>query len=295
MTRTALKLDRVNYVPRSPLKYQGSKQAVAPQILHYFPAGPIKHYIEPFVGGLGMLLAVMRSGRKVEHYFASDANAELINTYWMLATKTALVIAELKRLEGAYNALDEPGQERFYYSMRDSVTLASTQAAARMIFLNKTGFNGMYRVNKAGEFNIPHGKPSNRQLTKTICDVENLTAVAEALKRVALSTGDFNSALVNNAQPGDVVYFDSPYYPTSDTASFTAYTKEGFTEKDQERLAVLFERVAHRGVHVYLSNSDTPWVRDRYRAFRQVAIYANRSSSAQVSGRGITQELLVIG
>jgi len=161
---------------------------------------------------------------------------------------------------------------------------------ARMIFLNKTGFNGLYRVHSKGQFNVPLGRYKN----PLICDKDNLKAVSKALLQVELHQESFDKVL-DRAKRGDFVYFDPPYVPLSETANFVGYDQNGFGVSDQERLAEVFSRLAHRGVKVMLSNSDTPWVQERYKAFRQVKVMAKRLVNTRAYRRGPISEILVLG
>jgi DNA adenine methylase len=208
-------------------------------------------------------------------------NAELIDCYEAVQNHVDDVIRALKkhRYEAAY-----------YYRVRETnpASLSLPERAARTIFLNKTGFNGLYRVNRAGRFNVPFGRYTN----PLICDESNLRACATALEGVELGRHGF-AAVVERAQKGDFVYFDPPYVPVSRTADFTSYVSGGFGLAEQKRLAKVFAKLASKGVQVMLSNSDTPTVRDLYRRFRIDRVLASRSINSDGARRGKVGEVVV--
>jgi DNA adenine methylase len=170
----------------------------------------------------------------------------------------------------------------------DSAALRLAQRAARTIYLNKTGYNGLYRVNRAGKFNVPMGRYSN----PLFCDPENLQACSKALQGVDLRVADFEDVAAR-AKAGDFVYFDPPYVPVSDSADFTSYVPGGFGADQQRRLASVFAQLTRRGVHAMLSNSDTPAVRELYRRFRIHGVLAARCINSRGSRRGKVGEVVV--
>jgi DNA adenine methylase len=180
----------------------------------------------------------------------------------------------------------------YFYRVRaqQPEALSLVERAARMIYLNRCGFNGLYRVNAAGRFNVPFGRYRNPR----ICDADNLQAVARALRGVELERAPFERVL-ERAAPGDVVYFDPPYVPLSTTARFTSYARDGFGPDAQQRLAEVFSALAGRGVRVMLSNSDTPLVHELYAGFRRDAVQARRAVNSRKDRRGPVGELLVLG
>jgi DNA adenine methylase len=179
-----------------------------------------------------------------------------------------------------------PGSHRCLWS---STVEYVGEVDARMIFLNKSGFNGLFRVNSKGQFNVPFGRYKN----PLICDNDNLKAAAQALRQVELHQESFEKVL-DRAKRGDFVYFDPPYVPLSETANFVGYAQNGFGVSDQERLAEVFACLAHRGVKVMLSNSDTTWVQEHYEGFRQVKVMARRLVNTRGDRRGPISELIVI-
>ena len=170
----------------------------------------------------------------------------------------------------------------------DRATLPLAERAARTIYLNKTGYNGLYRVNRAGKFNVPMG----RYKSPLLCDAANLRACSVALRGVDLRVDDFED-VASRAKAGDFVYFDPPYVPVSDSAAFTSYVPGGFGADQQRRLAEVFTTLARRGVYAMLSNSDTPTVRELYRGFRIDSVLAARFINSRGSRRGKIGEVLV--
>jgi DNA adenine methylase len=220
-------------------------------------------YFEPFVGGGAVFFRLGPAEATV-----GDANAELVHCWTMVRDRTEELIDALA--EYVYD------KER-YYAVRAirPEELKPIPRAARTLYLNRTGFNGLYRVNKSGGFNVPFG----RYTKPLICDRANLRACAGFLANTELRCGDFVD-LVENAQAGDFAYFDPPYAPVSATSNFTDYRPGGFGWSDHERLAKTFERLARRGVKVVLSNSDAPGVRGLYEALKapNLKVHVDRKS-----------------
>jgi DNA adenine methylase len=257
------------------LKWVGGKGRLIVQLRPHLPA-PFKRYFEPFAGGAALFFALAPSRASL-----TDVNAELIDCYRTVRDRVDDVIVALRRHRYA---------PEHYYRVRalDPARLKLPERAARTIYLNKTGYNGLYRVNRAGKFNVPMGRYTN----PTVCDPENLRACSAALQGVELERRDF-AEQASRAKPGDFVYFDPPYDPMSATAAFTSYAPGGFGLDAQRRLADLFAALARKGVHVVLSNSDTPLVRELYRSFRITPILAARSINSRGSRRGKVGEVLV--
>ena len=257
------------------LKWAGGKGQLLAQFRPLLPPSRDR-YFEPFVGGASLFFAL---GPPVATL--SDVNAELIDCYRAVRDDVEQVIAALN--EHRYSA-------DHYYEVRatDPASLPLAQRAARTIFLNKTGYNGLYRVNRAGRFNVPMGRYRN----PSFCDPENLRACSLALRGVGLEVRDFG-AVLQAAQPGDFVYFDPPYVPASPTADFTSYVPGGFGPQEQERLGSVFETLAEREVFVMLSNSDMPAVRRLYEGFRIDRVSAARSINSRGVSRGKVAEVVV--
>lgn len=263
------------------LKWVGGKTKLLPEILPRLPE-KIPTYYEPFLGGGAVFFALAAEGR-FKRAALADANLELADTYLALAHKPLEVIKHLSK---------HVYEESYYYAVRESRPRSLAARAARMIYLNRTGFNGLYRVNQKGGFNVPFGRYTN----PTICDQENLLAVSALLRRstVAVAGDDFEDA-VKKARKGDVVYFDPPYVPVSKTANFTSFVKGGFDAAEHLRLRDCFRALDDRGVHVLLSNSDTPFVRRLYEGFRISKVKAPRRVNSKGDKRGDVTELLISG
>ena len=261
-------------------KWAGSKRYLLPKILPRLPE-KIGTYYEPFLGGGAVFFALAAEGR-FKRAVIADANEELIDTYLALVDPFALIERLSKHVY----------EESYYYAVRDSRPRLLAARAARMIYLNRTGFNGLYRVNRKGEFNVPFGRYTN----PTICDEDNLLAVAAVFRRrkVTVFCADFEAA-VKKARKGDAVYFDPPYVPLSSTSDFTAFTKSGFNEAEHVRLRDCFKALDERGVHVLLSNSNTPLVRRLYKGFRISKVQAPRRVNSKGNKRGNVTELLISG
>jgi DNA adenine methylase len=261
--------------PRPFLKWAGGKGQLLSALRPYVPPG-YRRYFEPFLGGGALFF-----DRLPEKGVLSDVNAEIVGCYVAVRDQVDKLIRALKvhRYEADH-----------YYAVRDTDphSLAPIERAARTIFLNKTGFNGLYRVNRSGKFNVPFG----RYARPLICDEDNLRACSKALAKVELVVADFEGA-VARARLGDFVYFDPPYVPLSRTATFTAYAAGGFGLEQQQRLAALFARLAGRGVHVLLSNSDVPEIRTLYAAYRIETVKATRTINSKATRRGPVSEVLV--
>ncbi|MBM4363608.1 MAG: DNA adenine methylase [Deltaproteobacteria bacterium] len=272
--------------PRAPLrpvlKWAGGKTSSLPEILAALP-GKIDTYYEPFVGGGAVFFALASEGR-FERAVLGDGNSELVDLYRALKKDVGAVIALLRRYR--YDS-DQ------YYEVRAQrpEDLDLPERAARTIYLNKTGFNGLYRVNAQGLFNVPFGRHAN----PTICDEPLLRTVASALRsaRAKLEVADF-ARTVRDAKPGDAVYLDPPYAPVSATANFTAYRGGGFGEEEQERLAKLLGELSRRKVHAVLSNSDTELTRRLYTGWDIREVEVARRINSRGTGRGAVTELLVV-
>ena len=211
----------------------------------------------------------------------SDVNPSLVDVYLALRDCVDEVIRALRR---------HRHEEDYYYKTRalQPGGLSLPERAARVIYLNKTCYNGLYRENRAGQFNVPFG----RYKIPTICDEPNLRAASQALQSVRIACRHFSSVL-DAAQPGDFVYIDPPYHPVSKTANFTAYDRNGFGEKDQIQLRDVFSELARNGVQAMLSNSDTPFIRGLYAGFAISRVYATRAVNSKADSRGKVTEVIV--
>lgn len=268
-------------VPRPFLKWAGGKTQLADALLERMPI-VFNTYHEPFVGS-GALFFRMYRERRVRRAILSDLNAELINTY--LAIRDC--VSEVIRLLSEF-----PHSKEFYYSIReqDPWQLSLPERAARMIYLNKTGYNGLYRVNRQGKFNVPFG----RYKSPKYLDEENLLAVSQALQGVDILCAPFETVL-ERVVPGDWVYFDPPYMPLSQTANFTSYHANGFRLSDQEHLRDVCVELSKNKVYVMLSNSEAEPIRSLYSLpyFIIDEVLANRAINCNGAKRGKITELVI--
>jgi DNA adenine methylase len=266
------------------LKWAGGKKQLLSAFANlYPPAGSFAGYHEPFLGSGAVFFQVRRYLRP-RRLALSDDNRELIETFVAIRDEVEAVIAELARHK------EKHGEEHFY-RVRDQLPLDLFPAAraARFIYLNRTCFNGLYRVNSRGRFNVPMGSYAN----PAILDAEGLRAASASLAGAEIAAQPFAQVL-ERAKRGDFVYFDPPYVPVSDTAYFTAYTRGSFGPRDQTQLADVYRQLSERGCRLMLSNSDTPLVRDLYRGFRLVELQARRSINSRADRRGPVGELVVM-
>lgn len=257
------------------LKWVGGKRQLLDQMRPHLPVR-FGRLHEPFVGGGALFFALQPRRASL-----SDNNARLVATYRGVRDEPGRVIELLK---------EYPHDKDFFLEARDWAIddRPDAEIAAWFIYLNKTGYNGLYRVNKRNRFNVPFG---NYRRPK-ICDEGGLRAASKALQGVRLEQGDF-AATARRARKGDLVYFDPPYVPLSMTSDFTKYTSTGFDADDQRRLRDVALVLKARGVHVLLSNSSAAWVRELYCDFELIEVRARRAVNCQPSGRGEVKELLI--
>ena len=250
------------------LKWAGGKTQLLDSLLPKVPASYGK-YIEPFLGGGAMFFAL-----QPEHAVIADSNPELINVYRQVANHVDEVIEYLCKYENS---------EAEFYAVRNQNwnALPPAEAAARTLFLNHTCFNGLYRVNKQGQFNVPYGRYKNPK----VCDVEGLYAASSALKKAEILCGDYFLVLEHYAQPGDFVFLDPPYLPVSAYSDFKRYTKEQFYEGDHIELAKCVMRLHERGCHVLLTNSNHPLVYELYAPFAIDVVQTKRHISCNGNSR----------
>ena len=268
------------------LKWAGGKTALLPELLKAAPK-QIETYYEPFLGG-GALFFALQAEKRFKQAVLSDSNKELINAYTQVRDNLDHLIRALQVHQSKYRAAED--RSEYYYTIRGKHLTCDLGGAANLIFLNKTCFNGLYRVNSKGHFNVPHGKYQN----PTICDERNLRAVSEALQGVTLKVADFATAPAA-AGSGDFAYFDPPYVPVSETAYFTAYTAKYFGAEDQARLASTASKLADQGADVALSNSGHPDVVAMYASdlFKLNEVSVRRSINSDARGRGPVREYLI--
>jgi len=275
--------------PKPFVKWVGGKRQLLQQFrdLNLYPPHEFNPetatYFEPFVGGGAMFFDLLP-----KRAILSDMNSELVKTYNVIKNDVSGLIKKLKEHQKKNN-------KEYFLKVRaqDFKKLSDVDVAARFIYLNRTCFNGMFRVNSSGQFNVPFGDNKN----PLICDEDNLRKVHDAMKHTNIFHQDYKKVL-EKAKKGDFVYFDPPYYPVSKTAAFTSYTKEGFLEKEQAELRDTFVELHKRGCFVMLSNSDTKFINDLYSGLdKKITIhkvYASRAVNSKASGRGKIKEVVVI-
>jgi DNA adenine methylase len=272
---------RRGLLPAPFLKWAGGKGQLLREILGRMPDPIAGTYVEPFLGGGAVFFELVRRGRIARARLA-DRNPDLIATYRAVRDDVEGVIAALAR---------HRNDEEHYYEVRalepDSLPLA--ERAARTIFLNRVGYNGLYRVNASGRFNVPFGRYRNPK----ICDPDGLRAASAALSLAEIEIADFEETC-SGASAGDVVYLDPPYLPLSKTASFTAYSG-GFGEEEHRRLSSTFARLVDAGAFALLSNSDTKLSRSLYAGFKIATVEATRAINSNPDRRGVVREVLVQG
>ena len=288
------------------VKWAGGKGQLLDTFEKYYPSllfkGGIKRYIEPFVGGGAVLFEILNKYR-IEEAFIFDINEDLINTYIVIKDNVDALVDYLSQYECRYLNLNKDKRKEMYYEVRDAYNSQllkykyqpDIERAAQFIFLNRTCFNGLYRVNRAGLFNVPAGdykKP-------TICDEKNLFSVSSLLQRVHIFTGDYRKS-IKYADKYTFVYFDPPYRPLSVTSSFTSYSKFDFTDEDQVQLANFFSEMNDTGALLMLSNSDPKnenpddnFFDELYGRFYIHRIKAKRAINSNGSLRGLVSEILV--
>ena len=275
----------INAKPKPFVKWVGGKRQLLRQFreLGLYPPedfNPMTNtYYEPFVGGGAVFFDLLPKNAEL-----SDLNNELVTTYNVIKNNVDELIQSLQK-----HIYDK----EYYLEVRAKKVedLSDVEVASRFIFLNRTGFNGLYRVNKSGQFNVPFGRYNN----PVICDEDNLRRVSNALQDVTITHQDYKHVL-KTAKSGDFIYLDPPYYPINATSSFTSYTAEGFLEKEQTELRDTFVKLHEKGCFVMLSNSDTPFINELYSGIDGIIINkitAGRSINSKGSGRGKITEVLV--
>lgn len=279
-----------NHAAAPFLKWAGGKGQLLAQYEPYFPQEPVRRYFEPFVGS-GAVFFHLQSRGLIEHAHLSEVNAELITCYLTVRDAPDDLIAALQRHKHDHA---EHGAAH-YYAVRawdrapGWASVPPVRRAARMIYLNKTCYNGLWRVNSRGQFNVPMG----RYRRPDILNEKRLRAASRALQGAEIAVAGFERVL-EHARAGDFVYCDPPYVPLSETANFTTYSAASFGEAEQRRLAEVFAALDRQGCRVMLSNSDTPLVRALYRAFRIETVSARRNINSVRHKRGAVSEVVVL-
>ena len=286
------------------VKWAGGKTSLIPQITKYFPFelrnGKIEKYIEPFVGGGAVLIDILQK-YDVKQAYAFDINKDLINCYNVIKYKVEDLIQKLDKKEKEFLSLEIDGRQKCFYNIRTKYnsyflnTELDVERASEFIFLNRTCFNGLYRVNKSGKFNVPFGKYKN----PTICDSRNLRNLSILFKNTIFKYGDYkeSESLIDE---NTFVYFDPPYRPLSVTSGFTSYTKEDFNDKNQKELAKYYNKLNVKNAKLMLSNSNPKNIDENddffeniYKGFNINEVSAKRMINSNAKGRGEISELLI--
>ncbi len=272
--------------PKPFVKWAGGKRQLIPILNQNLPRS-FGTYFEPFLGG-GALLFHMLTERNGQKCSISDLNSDLVLSYITIRDRIDSLITSLKSHERNY----QKDSKSYYYSVRESNPRSAIEKTSRLLFLNRTCFNGLYRVNSKGKFNVPLGKYTN----PNIVNEDNLRAVSDILQasKVSINCRDFE-AVLRDAKKGDLVYFDPPYQPVSNTANFTSYTNKSFSIDDLNRLAELCKNLDAKGCHVLLSNSDSEDVSELFskKPWKVSRIQANRSINSDSKKRTGHFELLI--
>ena len=287
------------------VKWAGGKGSLIPQLNNFYPYelknGIIERYIEPFVGGGAVLIDILQK-YDVQEAYAFDINIDLINSYNVIKNNVEDLITNLKQMETEYLQLEQEERKNYFYNKREeynNYTLEENehniQRAAQFIYLNRTCFNGLYRVNKAGKFNVPMGSHKN----PTICDEENLRNLSKLIQNVQFQYGDYRRSM-EYVTENTFVYFDPLYRPLNVTSGFTSYTKEDFNDDNQRELAEFYRELNEQNVKLMLSNSnpkntnkEDTFFDNIYQGFNIDEIYASRMINANSKGRGKISEILV--
>lgn len=255
-------------------------------------------YVEPFVGGGAVLFWILQEYPNISKAVINDINAELICTYRVIRDDVESLIAELTRIQSEYLPLDSEQRKEYFLKKRslfNSKNKSDIETASLFIFLNRTCFNGLYRVNSKGEFNVPHGKYSNPK----ICDEATLRADSALLKNVEILCGDF-AQTGKYAGENVLYYFDPPYRPLTDTSAFTSYTTDGFNDAEQTRLRDFCDEIARNKSLFVASNSDPKNIDDEDRFFDKLyemfsikRVSAARMINSKADGRGAISEIMI--
>ena len=286
------------------VKWAGGKTSLIPQITKYFPFelrnGKIEKYIEPFVGGGAVLIDILQK-YDVKQAYAFDINKDLINCYNVIKYKVEDLIQKLDKKEKNFLPLGIDERQKYFYDIRTKYNSyflndeLDVERASEFIFLNRTCFNGLYRVNKSGKFNVPFGKYKN----PTICDSRNLRNLSILFKNTIFKYGDYkeSESLIDE---NTFVYFDPPYRPLSVTSGFTSYTKEDFNDENQKELAKYYNKLNVKNAKLMLSNSNPKntdenddFFENIYKGFNINEVSAKRMINSNAKGRGEISELLI--
>lgn len=298
-------MDSKNSSIKPFVKWAGGKGQLLPDLRSKYPSGlgsEINKYCEPFVGGGAVLFDIL-SQYELDEVLINDINAELINTYFQIQNNVFELLSELERLQDHYHSLSQDGKKNEFLARRDEFNFSklngdsslSLKKASLFIFLNRTCFNGLYRVNKKGEFNVPIGSYKK----PLICDRENLLKLSKSLKNVQIQCSDYKKCLPF-IDKNTFVYIDPPYRPLSQTSSFTAYSEASFNDENQIELNQFVNSIHKKGAKVLISNSDPKnenindsFFDNLYSQYRIERILARRIINCNAESRGEINELLI--
>ncbi len=311
MISTLTKVSKSSIVPKPFLKWAGGKTQLLEQISNFLPEallnGSVKKYVEPFIGG-GAVFFNIADKYQIQELIISDINTELVIAYKTIQYQVNDLIQLLTDIENKYLSFDENQRKEYFYHTRIQFNLRRNyincqdynsewiERTAQIIFLNKTCYNGLFRVNSKGEFNVPAGKYKN----PTICDSENLKAVADILQNTEIYHGDF-SEYENSIDSNTFIYFDPPYRPLNKTSNFTSYSQQIFNDAEQIRLRDFFKSLDQKGALMLLSNSDPKnqdieddFFETAYAGYRIERVKASRAINSNSSKRKAINELLIM-
>ena len=287
------------------VKWAGGKGSLISQLKNFYPFEidniKIDKYVEPFVGGGAVLINILQK-YDIKEVYAFDINMDLINCYNVIKSNVEELIEELEKIENSFLVLENKEREEYFYKIREEYNAynlsendINVKRASEFIFLNRTCFNGLYRVNKNGKFNVPCGKYKN----PTICDSNNLRNLSYLIRNVNFKYGDYKKS-EKYIDSNTFVYFDPPYRPLSNTSGFTSYTKEDFNDENQKELAKYYKLLDEKDAKLMLSNSnpkntnkDDNFFEEIYKGFYINEISAKRMINANTKGRGEISELLI--
>jgi DNA adenine methylase len=274
--------DTTNNFAKPFVKWAGGKSQLLPRLAEFYPPkASVDRYIEPFLGS-GAVFFHVKAVVEPRQALLWDNNQELIDTFVAVRDNAEEVIRRLRIHERRHC-------KAYFLAMRTRLSRKLPDVAARLIYLNKTCFNGLYRVNGKGDFNVPFG----RYPKPSILNVEGLYRASAALAGAQIEHEDFKMLLVE-ARKRDFIYFDPPYFPRSSTSYFTSYTKDAFGEKDQRALAKVYRGLDEKGCMLMLSNSDTDLIHELYSGFEIKSVTARRNINSQAEKRGPIKELVIL-
>ena len=266
------------------VKWAGGKSQLLEQFKPFFPK-EFNNYIEPFVGSGAVFFYVIEN-LKPNKAVIGDVNEELMLTYEVIRDDVEQLIDLLKIHKDNHMSVGKP----YYLKIRalETSSLSKVERAARFIYLNKTCFNGLYRVNSKGKFNVPMGSYKNPDIVQK----DKLRRISSLLKETEIHSDSFEKIAVKGKK-GDFIYFDPPYYPVNGSKSFTTYTKENFLEEEQRKLAEVFKKMDEKGCYLMLSNSDTEFIKELYKDYNINFVKAKRLINSDANGRGKINEVVI--